>query len=121
MSLLLFAILALLIHTFQTSSIESSTGIVICSGEGDIFLELLALLFDFQQKIKLGWKGPSLPITIAHCNELSRLSHDIILHFFNNINVFGIKVDIVNICSKVTVKTDHIKGFLCKPMVMRLY
>lgn len=105
--------LAVSVSVGQKGNIDSEKnyGIVVCSGEGEIFLETLTMVE--QTRFRLGSK---LPMTVAHCNELSERSISILL------SITGVKV--MNLCTPdrpfyVNMK-PRLNGFFCKPAALLL-
>lgn len=92
-----------------------SFGIIICSGNGDLFLELMSLLFSLKHS---NYALPS--ITIAHCDEISSKNQQILESFSSS----RLSIKIMDICANRGLSmrsrggTDGIKGFFCKPMAL---
>jgi hypothetical protein len=104
-----------LIHGFQVTN-GTDAGIIVCSGDGDMFKELLGLLFRLDSKRtndSTSWKAASLPISIAHCKELPLSKQLLLKHFFPTINI-------IDICAnnRIRVPEERLKWFFCKTMAL---
>jgi hypothetical protein len=97
-------------HGSSTSS-KKDYGIVVCSGEGDMFLETVTMVEQTRNRLR-----SQLPIAVAHCNELSERSISILT------SITGVQV--MNLCTPerpfyVNLKS-RLHGFFCKPAALLL-
>ena len=87
----------------------TSRGIVVCSGEGEMFIETIAMIEHTRFRSQ-----SNLPITVAHCSELSKDSVAI-LKSVDNVNV-------IDLCGseygQFSSLRPRLKGFFCKPAAL---
>ena len=97
----------LLVFSWGKTSTKKGRGIVVCAGEGEIFLETLAMIEQTRFRAE-----SILPITVAHCSELSSKSIDILSSITD--------VTIMNICedSAFDAIQGKLRGFFCKPAAL---
>jgi hypothetical protein len=84
---------------------DGGRGIVVCSGSGDMFIETITMIEQTRHKV-----NSTLPIAVAHCNELSPE----LISILSQIP----KVSVIDICTiepKLMSIQKRIKGFFCKP------
>lgn len=97
-------------HGSSTSS-KKDYGIVVCSGEGDMFLETITMVEQTRYRL-----GSQLPIAVAHCNELSERSISILA------SITGVQV--MDLCTPERPFYANLKsrlhGFFCKPAALLL-
>ena len=83
-------------------------GLVVCSGGGDMFLETIAMIEQTRYRMK-----STLPIVVAHCNELNADALSILVMIPD--------VSAMNLCSDNSFPQEamqRIKGFFCKPAAL---
>jgi hypothetical protein len=95
----------------STSNSKKDYGIVVCTGEGDMFLETVTMIEQTRNRLE-----SKLSIAVAHCNELSRSSISILMSMTG--------VEELNLCTPnrpfyVNLKS-RLHGFFCKPAALLL-
>ena len=98
--------------SFAEQTEKNSTGIVICTGTGDMFLETMSMLEHTRYRT-----NSSLPICLAHCDEMTPVMLELVSKFPG--------VSVLDICSKHTIGAfpEHkpkLRGFFCKPAALIL-
>lgn len=114
-----FVLLATTFISHGDDHTEVSRGLVICTGEGDILLETLALLEHLRRSKKTSTK---LPIVVAHCAELSEQSEKLLLRVAN-VSVLDLCKDKSNGVGSNDAKffnslRSKVAGFFCKPAAL---
>ena len=114
----IFLLLILLVSSFvpyiMSTFHKDTKGMIICSGEGDIYLELLSIIEQIRNRPFILSK---LPIAIAHCNEISENYQNILLKSMN----ISIDIKFIDICEDKSLNQEYknkLKGFYCKPMAL---
>jgi len=74
---------------------------VVCSGEDDKFMEVQTMISQTRHRM-----NSTLPIVVAHCNELKDVSISWLLAVRD--------VQVLNLCGEFAALSDRLHGFFCK-------
>eukprot|EP01041_Mallomonas_annulata_P001110 gene1110-2157_t len=95
----------------ELRSLIADRGIVMCSSEGHVgdALDVLA-------QIRTVWNS-TIPVSIAHCNELSEQSRKLFLknQYVSVLDICKIKMDVF---SSIREQEGRLRGYFCKPAAL---